>query len=272
MARAYSNAAFKVESVASGDHCRRLFWGRFIEIAQDPGPDRAIPHWLNEGVPSGANEDIETFGVFPLAEKDSASVEASWMFAVINAAREFQGAGHSNYQPFYQDGGDHAWHELERIRAQGFVESFDSWEETRSRWPSAVASKIACFKRKDDGTLKVRLIIGMLRSCAGIIGQCRVLGRVAPPPGVDFANGMLDLMRDLWGHGHGCEEGDDFGIELGSADFVDAFHILKLRGSGRNACAFKGFGGWLVYKVFPFGLALAPFLRGWVGASAMRLA
>ena len=87
----------------------------------------------------------------------------------------------SNYAS-YKENLEHADIELARLLQAGHYEKIGSWEDVLCRLPEAMATKLAVLvKEKPDGTVKVRFIVGMLRS--GISAMIEAGERIVLPQG-----------------------------------------------------------------------------------------
>ena len=159
----------------------------------------------------------------------SKAILASREHARNREQHEWRHELHSNYVSFYAEDGKLATAELDRIEAKGFIESFGTWGQVLARWPGAIASKVALLvKERDDGTMKVRMIIDLRRS--GGNGNVNLTERVVLPRLSDLTASIVDLMEgESWG-----PLGPDHGYEVAVVDFEDAFHTLALREADRG--------------------------------------
>ena len=94
-----------------------------------------------------------------------------------------------------------SWHpeceELDRRIAEGHLEKIGAWAEVLKRWPDSVATKLPVLvKEKSDSSIKVRVILDMLRS--GVNGMVSAQERIALPRGHDLVTSTLDPWRDAW--------------------------------------------------------------------------
>ena len=171
-------------------YCDAL-WESMLREASDP--EISLPTWMRDGAPAGIHQRITCHGVFPPAEGPTKQVEASRAHAQANV--RFDSAHHVNYRSFYEsmDGEVMSKSEIDGLLQQGFVEQFDRWERIRELWPDAVASRVACVsKRRLDNSLKLRLILDLLRS--GVNGDCLVPEKVPLPRLDDYVNSILGVL------------------------------------------------------------------------------
>ncbi|CAK0835747.1 unnamed protein product [Prorocentrum cordatum] len=241
-------------------------WKSLLDAAGDPGTE--VPGWLRHGCPTGIGESkVRTCGIFPPVDHASAAIEKARQFAALRAAQEWRHDLHKNYASFYTDGGALAEQEVQRIEQRGYIEIIRDWDEVRSRWPDATASKVALLvKTREDGSTKARIIIDLLRS--GVNGGVALPERVVLPRLSDLTAAVLDLMEiDVRADWHPDEDW----YELCTVDFEDAFHTLSLRAADRGKMVFKTAAGWAVFRRLCCGMASAPLVWGRVGAAACRL-
>eukprot|EP00971_Amphidinium_carterae_P271128 5380518-Amphidinium_carterae.1 len=134
-------------------------------------PDVVVADWLVDGCPLGDACPIPTSGVFPAMTGPSKAVVKSAHFGML-ADLCFDEVAHSNYKSF-EEAGQLASAEVDRLVGKGFAEYFADWQAISSRWPQARATKAAVIvKTKLDGATKVRFVLDFLRS--GINGKLAV--------------------------------------------------------------------------------------------------
>ena len=238
-------------------------WTLLLTKASDPDAVE-VPRWLSTGCPSGiGTSKIVATGVFPETEGQSSAIRASQDHAKQWEAQGWRADGHKNYTSFYEDGAIHAKTEIARIIDKGFLEQFKSWEEVTARWPTAVASRVAVLtKTRDDGTIKIRLVIDLRRS--GGNAWVELPERVVLPRLSDLIASIIDLME--------APAEEDTGFEVVVADFEDAFHTVAIQEEARGTMAIKTVDGWGVFKVMCCGMAGAPLVWCRIAAAATRIA
>ena len=165
-------------------------WEAWIKASGDP--ERHVVEWARKGVPLGMNCPIPTCGIFPtMPEEDSAMEDAPIMDLL---------QGTKNYSSFY-DLIEAAEEEIGRYVKKGFAVVKDADWLSR-RFGTGTVSRMALIqKTKDDGRVKNRLVVDMLRS--GGNKRAKVPERLVLPRVVD----VLESARRLWA------SNDDF-IEL----------------------------------------------------------
>ena len=133
---------------------------------------------------------------------------------------------------------------------------------------AARLTKLGCLvKQRDDGSEKVRIIVDSRRS--GVNGLMTIRERVVLPRVTDV---MASSRRLVEAHEGKAE------VEMMSADFKDAFNMLRLAKAEQPLVVVKGADGehgqprYFAFQVVDFGLAPGPLLWGRVAAAAMRLA
>ena len=252
-------------------------WQAILADAQDP--ETEVHRWMRYGTPTGIGESvIRACGVFPKITAASSAVENSKVYAKLAEGRLWSQAAHKNYSSFYEQDGKLAAEEISRIQSCKFIEVLSSWTEVITRWPRAVASKIALLiKARQDGSLKLRFIMDLLRS--GVNGGAIVPERVVLPRILDYTHSIVDLLEYDWASGSrevaqmevSQRQQADCQVELVTLDFADAFYTLWLQDSERGSMIFKTLSGWAVFQRVCFGMAAAPLLWGRVAAAACRI-
>ncbi|CAK0840856.1 unnamed protein product, partial [Prorocentrum cordatum] len=229
-------------------------WKSLLGAAGDP--ETEVPGWLRHGCPTGIGEsEVRTCGIFPPVDHASAAIEKARQFAALRVAQQWRHDLRNNYASFYADGGALAEQEVQRIEQRGYIEIIRDWDEVRSRWPDATASKVALLvKTREDGSTKARIIIDLLRS--GVSGGVVLQERVVLPRLSDLTAAVLDLVEiDVRADWHPDEDW----YELCTVDFEDAFHTLSLRAADRGKMVFKTAAGWAVFRRLCCGLGQAMF-------------
>ena len=235
-------------------------WAALLTDANDP--ELEVPRWLAEGCPTGIGDSIiAPCGVFPPATGISSAIQASKVHALLSEQQQWRHESHKNYVSFYIDDGRLAEDEVRRIADKDFIERFRSWDEVVTRWPKAIASKVALIvKERDDGTTKVRMVIDLRRS--GGNGDVILPERVVLPRLSDLTASIGNLLDR-------SQAADR--VELAVVDFEDAFHTLSLRERDRGVMAIRTLNGWAVFRRLCCGMAAAPLVWCRVGAAAGRL-
>lgn len=166
-----------------------------------------------------------------------------------------------NYSSF-EEAGDKAQLELDRLVEHGRADKCNTWEEVVSLvGPDAKLTKMACIVKQKGNQEKVRIVVDMRMS--GINGRMKLFERVVLPRISDLATSIHELLK-VAGHGQTPE----FFI----ADFKDAFYTLRLLESERANTIVKGTdGSYYIMKCVCFGLACGPTLWGRVASMVMRL-
>ena len=250
---------FGVEPKSSG--LQPMLWRRILESAEDADAV-VLPKWMEEGFPLGIKGQIENTGIFPSAEEDSAAVEASRMEGWLQGDADGSATNYSSYA----EAGEPAEELLTQMVEADRTEVFQSWQEVQQRVGSeAKLTRLACItKTKENGEVKYRLVVDCRRS--GVNGLSSVRERVILPKMTDFVKSAHHLLTVV--DPHSMDE-----MELFSADFKDAFHMLPLRQDERQYVVYKnGKGQYHVAKVVVFGLSAGPLLWGRLASAAMRLA
>ena len=224
-----------------------------------------LPKWLEEGFPLGINESIEPSGAFPLVDSDTAAIEASRTEGVI---MNDELGTHTNYVSF-NEASEKGQAILDEMVQQGRAVCYYSWADVVARLGDAARlTKLGCLvKQRDDGSEKVRIIVDSRRS--GVNGLMTIRERVVLPRVTDV---MASWRRLVEAHEGKAE------VEMMSADFKDAFNMLRLAKAEQPLVVVKGADGehgqprYFAFQVVVFGLAPGPLLWGRVAAAAMRLA
>ena len=238
-------------------------WKAMLQDAEDP--DALVLHnWMREGFPLGIQGDIDYTGIFPYVAEDTAAVEASRAEGVF--MQDMDGS-HVNYKSF-AEAGEKAQSQLDKLLDQGRAKLYHSWEEVVADLGNyAQLTKVACLvKTKEDGSEKVRLIIDSRRS--GTNGRMSIRERVVLPRISDVAASLQRLLV--------CNSGYRAWPSLMSADFSDAFHMMKLRDDEKQFVVMKGIDNngsprYYGMQAVTFGLAPGPLLWGRLASAAMRL-
>lgn len=228
-----------------------------LSEANDPDT-HTLHEWLTSGFPLGISEGICNNGIFPKTDEVSAAIKASQ--AMGELLEDWDGSA-KNYKSF-EEAGNKAQHELDRLVADGRADRVNTWEEVvEVVGEEAKLTKMACIVKMKGGQEKVRIVVDMRRS--GINGRMVLLERVVLPRVSDVAMSVHELLKSS---GHGSTP------EFFIADFKDAFYTLKLKESERANTVVKGNdGSYYIMRCVCFGLACGPTLWGRMAAMAMRV-
>ena len=156
-------------------------WAAWQRKSADP--ERHLAEWARQGAPLGMSCAIpESNGVFPKTE-DSADLEEA-------PALELQ-AKLKNYTSVYEDL-EGAGEELGRYLDKGFARRMPT-DKAAERFGSGTVSRLALItKVKDQGVIKRRIVIDLLRS--GGNARARVPERIVLPRGVD----VTSMIKRAW--------------------------------------------------------------------------
>ena len=137
----------------------------------------------------------------------------------------------------------------------GFVEVFPTWDALRKECPDVVVSKVAALtKLKEDGTIKLRIIVDMLRSMVNAF--VKLEERIVLPRLFDVVVDLLLLLGVALGH-----PGEI--VEMLVMDWSDAFHTIEVLAKERMYQVFKGVNGkFVMYRTVVFGGGGAPLVWG----------
>ena len=256
-------AAFGVP-VTANKELQPGLWKAMLSEAEDCEMN-FIPQWLEFGFPLGINQDITPSGAFPLVDGDTAAVEASRAEGVM---MQDDVGDHANYVSF-NEAAEKGQAILDEMVELGRAVCYYSWNNVVQQLGSAVRlTKLGCIvKLRSDGTEKVRIIVDSRRS--GVNGMMKIRERVVLPRITDVMASWKRLIEAHQGHAE---------VEMMSADFKDAFNMLKLAEVEKPMVVVKGSNGehdqprYYAFQVVVFGLAPGPLLWGRVAAAAMRLA
>eukprot|EP00435_Cladocopium_sp_Y103_P002331 s6101_g1.t1 len=95
-------------------------------LSASSDPERDVQDWLREGFPLGIEKELKVNTVFPVTEEDTKAVELSRQFPLLTDWAEVDPA--ENYKSF-QEAGDDALEELERVATAGYATKCQSWAE-----------------------------------------------------------------------------------------------------------------------------------------------
>lgn len=236
-------------------------WQKLLESAADRDA-ATLPEWIRNGFPLGIEEEIVNNGIFPATGADSAAVEASrrdgWLQDAIDRTM-------TNYSSF-EEAGYPAEELLQQMEQADRAEVVDTWQQVEAlTGGDAKLTRLACIvKQKENGEYKYRLVVDCRRS--GVNGLSKVHERVILPKMTDAISSIQSLLEV-----HHWDSEQE--LELFSADFKDAFHMLPLCETERKYVVYKnGRSQYHVSKVVVFGLTAGPLLWARLASAAMRLA
>ena len=182
----------------------------YVASAEDP--DYILASWLRDGAPTGVAKDIKACGIFPAVSNAAESnAELHKFFAKSCCRRNYKSA---------EENAILVMKELRRLQAEGYVKFFGSWEEVKAALGDIIVNRIAAIiKTKTDGTLKVRLIVDMLRSHVNQF--VKVHERVVLPRLMDIVGDVVDLAM-----AEAIETAEEDVIDMMVLDWADAFHSM----------------------------------------------
>jgi len=219
----------------------------YVREAQDP--DHQLAEWLENGVPTGVQVEIPAAGVFPKVDTAAEATTELWRYFAQTEAK-------SNYKSA-EENEALVRAEVDRLIGLGYVTKYDSLEDVQKKLGSVVVSKIAAIiKVRDDGTVKLRIIIDMLRSMVNSF--VKLSERIVLPR-------LMDVVTDLLALAEAAMKDKVPGemISMMVADFVDAFHSLGVRVEELPFQVIRlpggGFGG---YETAVFGGGGSPLTWG----------
>ena len=218
MLKVRSRLAEEFDTKVTEDGLQAELWKKVLFDAKDPDAE-VLPEWMCTGFPLGIEGEIENTGIFPATEMDSDAIEASRLEGVF--VEDFGGEV-TNYSSFAEAGAP-AEELLQHMVDTGRSEVVHSWDEVVEKVGlGAKLTKMACIvKMKENGEMKYRLVVDCRRS--GINGLSHVRERVILPKITDVVSSIHNLMN------RGTPGGEEQELELFSADFKDAFHMLPLK-------------------------------------------
>eukprot|EP00435_Cladocopium_sp_Y103_P000377 s3357_g1.t1 len=223
-------------------------------------PEQDVQDWLKDGFPLGIEKELKVNAIFPVTEEDTKAVEMSRQFPLLTDWGEVDQA--ENYKSF-QDAGEAALEELERVAAAGYATKCHSWKEVvHSAGEGASLTKLGCIQKpKPGGGVKTRLVVDCRRS--GINGLMVIRQRVVLPRVSDVAGDWVSLVR----------EDPHTPLCFAVVDFKDAFYQCRLAEAERKHVVVKAEGTtYFILEVVAFGLACGPLLWSRLAAALVRLA
>jgi hypothetical protein len=168
-------------------------------------------------------------------------------------------------------------HEIRRYLEKGFCMELDE-NELKRQFPTGTISKLALIlKEKEDGSIKRRVIIDLLRS--GGNSRCKIRERIVLPRVQDVVDSlkylreqrfgvMLKAQKEDWPDQEQCQD-----IELVSADLADAYCHLAVaeKELGNGVTPSTSQGKYLVFTAMLFGFRGAPLIMGRFAATLARM-
>lgn len=244
------------EDIAESGYQAAIIRNILIE-AKDPDAE-VLYRWATEGVPLGISRPIEHTGIFPKSNDVSAAIKASQTLGVL--AEDWSGEA-TNYKSF-QEAGDKAFSELDRLVEEDRADLVNSWEEVvQLVGPKAKLTQMACIVKIKEGVEKVRLVVDMRRS--GVNGLMKLYERVCLPRIYDVARSVDELFK--------LSHDNDVLVFM-VADFSDAFYTLRLHADERPWVVVKGRPNqYYCLKCISFGLACGPLVWARFASMCMRL-
>ena len=224
-------------------------------------------------MPLGMNKEIPCCGIFPKADDPEIEMEEAPELA--------EQLGMENYKSF-TDEPEHARAELGRLVEEGFAVVLPT-NKANSMHKHGTVSKLALLvKEKDDGSVKRRIIIDLLRS--GGNARCRIPERIVLPRVVDVVDSFRYLWRtrdrmvtkardEEWVLDEERPDGGIYDFEMITADLSDAYCHLPVHPEEHANCLSPGVypPETLMWVAMLFGFRGAPLLMGRFAACLARL-
>eukprot|EP00435_Cladocopium_sp_Y103_P019673 s3697_g4.t1 len=231
-------------------------------------PEKDLVNWIREGTPLGMAEEIPYCGIFPMVEEEEEEADAM-------PDMELQ-LGLENYKSFKEEP-EYAAAEVKRLLEKNFCIQLTE-NELKNQFPQGTISRLALIlTTKEDGSLKKRVIIDLLRS--GGNSRCRIRERIVLPRIRDVVDSLkylrnnrfglvLRAQKEDWPDQDECDE-----IEMASADLADAYCHLPVAERELANCAAPSTspGVYLVFTAMLFGFRGAPLVMGRFASMLARL-
>ena len=241
----------------------------WLRYAGDPEGD--LVRWIRDGCPLGMSVEIPSSGIYPSTDENNDEVEAAE--EIVNQLDL------DNYKSFTEDL-EQAEAEIQRYVDRGFCLRLSS-EEITNMFERGTMSRLALIvKQKEDGSLKRRVIIDLLRS--GGNRRCHVPERIVLPRAVDVVEGARFLwhkrpqlaeqaLREGWAKT--AEEAQTWSMEAWSGDLADAYCHLGVHRSELCHCLAPSTrrGEHLLFRALLFGFRGAPLIMGRLSGALARL-
>ena len=155
----------------------------YCDRARDP--EKFVPSWLRDGAPTGVVEPIPPSNVFPCVETESFATEELKKYYDITEPRRNYKSTEENATLFER--------EIVRLNKEGFVDVFPTWKDLLRAEPEVIVSKmVALTKQREDGTIKLRTIVDMLRSMVNSFVKLKE--RIVLPRLFDIVVNLMLLM------------------------------------------------------------------------------
>lgn len=240
-------------------------WEAWRKASGDP--ERDLVSWIRFGTPLGMSSDIPYCGIFPMTEDEEANSDAAPEMQLQMEVENYKG---------FKEEPEHPQVEVQRYLDKGFcVELSES--QLQQQFPTGTVSKLALIvKEKEDGSVKRRVIIDLLRS--GGNTRCKVRERIVLPRIVDVRDSLkylrenrfgliLRAQREGWADQEECDE-----IEMFSVDMAEAYCHLAVCEDELCHCVAPSVtpGRFLVFTAMLFGFRGAPLIMGRFASALAR--
>ena len=215
-----------------------------IKKSQDPDVD--FGRWLEEGAPVGILHPLRHCGIFPKIDEEKRPMNE--LEEIMTS--KMPGA---NYKSIEEEK-ENVRPEFDRVISAGYARRFRSWDEVVKVYGEVAVAKAACVvKQREDGTLKLRIIIDWLR--ANLNEFVKREERCVLPRLKDFVLDVLELLDTAYANN---EE-----VRMLIADVEDAFHTLGIRKDERKFQIVRGLDGEFIgYETVLFGGGASPGVWG----------
>ena len=242
-------------------------WAAWLRSSGDP--ERHVVDWARKGVPLGMEREIPICGIFPESEPEPPVDDVASNLELLENTR--------NYSSFY-DLQEAAEGEIERLVNKGFaVVKSKRW--VKERFGSGTVSRMALIQKvKDDGKVKNRIIVDMLRS--GGNSRARVPERLVLPRVVDVVDGARrlwsfrkELRAQAEAEGRMPENPEELEEwEIIGADLSDAFCHYPVCAAELPNCLCPGIGedDYIIFTALLFGYKAAPLVMARLSAMISR--
>eukprot|EP00913_Durusdinium_trenchii_P012052 g11322.t1 len=246
-------------------------WEAWLKTAADP--EQHLVEWIRKGVPLGMSKEIPCCGIFPMSDDPEQEVEETPELA--------NQLGMENYKSF-TDEPEHAKAELGRLVAEGFAVVLPTNKASAMHQRGTVSKLALLVKAKEDGTVKRRIIIDLLRS--GGNARCKVPERIVLPRVMDVVDSFRYLWKtrdrmpikardEEWELDEDRPEGGIYDFEMVTADLSDAYCHLPVHPDEHHNCLSPGIypSETLMWVAMLFGFRGAPLLMGRFAACLARI-
>ena len=189
----------------------------YVRTAEDP--DKQLAGWLRDGAPAGVAVEIEPSGIFPRIENAAeAHTELHKFYARTCGRRNYKSA---------EENAKLVGGELDRLMKEGYIEDYGKWEDVKAHFGELIISRLAAIiKTKADGSVKVRLIVDMLRSHVNAF--VRLHERVVLPRLMDVVGDVVSMATSAPVTPQRVDQQEQEIIDLMGLDFADAFHSMGI--------------------------------------------